>query len=73
MDKYGRWKNTTEGKGLRVHVSKTKGMQLLFGKKSNVLTVDPFGVYGLVVILFSIQSVRGWFLVVVLMCLGRWV
>ena len=73
MDKYGRWKNTTEGKGLRVYVSKTKGMQLLFGEKSNVLTVDPFGVCGLVVILFSIQSVRGWFLVVVLMCLGRWV
>ena len=34
MDKYGRWKNAVEGKGLRVNVDKTKGMQLLFGKKS---------------------------------------
>ena len=37
MDKYGRWKNTVEGKGLRVNVSKTKGMQLLFEKKSSIL------------------------------------
>ena len=34
MDNYGRWKNTVQGKGLRVNVDKTKGMQLLFGKKS---------------------------------------
>ena len=33
MDKYGRWKNAVEGKGLRVNVGKTRGMQLLFGKK----------------------------------------
>ena len=33
MDKYGRWKNAVEGKGLRVNIYKTKGMQLLFGKK----------------------------------------
>ena len=26
MDKYGRWKNAVEGKGLRVNVNKTKGM-----------------------------------------------
>ena len=32
MDKYGKWKNAVvEGKGLRVNVNKTKGMQLLFG------------------------------------------
>ena len=33
MDKYGRWKNAVEGKGLRVNIYKTKSMQLLFGKK----------------------------------------
>ena len=33
-----------EGKGLRVNVDKTKGMQLLFGKKSSVLKADPCGV-----------------------------
>ena len=36
MDKYGRWENAAEGKGLRLNVDKTKGMQLLFGKKSSV-------------------------------------
>ena len=50
MDKYGRWKNAVEGKGLRMDVNKTKGMpkgiQLLFGKKSNVSKVDPCGVCG---------------------------
>ena len=40
MDKYGRWKNAMEGKGLRLNVNKTKGMQLLFGKKSRVSKVD---------------------------------
>ena len=35
MDKYGRWKNALEGKGLRVNVDKTKCMQLLFEKKSS--------------------------------------
>ena len=34
--KYGGWENAVEGKGLRVNVNKTKGMQLLFGKKSSV-------------------------------------
>ena len=45
-----------EGIVLRVNVVKTKGMQLLFGKKSSVLKVDICGVYGkgLVVILFSV-------------------
>ena len=46
MDKYGRWKNAVEGKGLRVNVDKTKAMQLLFGKKSSVSKVDPCGVCG---------------------------
>ena len=46
MDKYGRWKNAVEGKGLRVNADKTKGMQLLFGKKSSVSKVDPCGVCG---------------------------
>ena len=27
MDKYDRWKNAVEGKGLRVNVEKTKGGQ----------------------------------------------
>ena len=31
MDKYKRWKSAVEGKGLRVNVDKTKGMQLSFG------------------------------------------
>ena len=44
MDKYGRWKNAVEGKGLRVNVDKTKGMHLLFGKKSSVSKVAPCSV-----------------------------
>ena len=44
MDKCGRWKNALKGKGLRVNVNHTKGlMQLLSGKKSSVLKVDPCG------------------------------
>ena len=43
MDKYRRWKNTVEEKGLRVNVDKTEGMQLLFGKESSVSKVDPCG------------------------------
>ena len=46
MGKNGRWENAVEGKSLRVYVDKTKGMQLLFGKKSSVLKVDPCGVCG---------------------------
>ena len=45
-DKCRRWKNAVEGKSLRVNVDKTKGMQLLFGKKNSVLKVDPYGVCG---------------------------
>ena len=33
-----------EGKGLRVNVGKTEGMQLLFGKKSSVSKVDSCSV-----------------------------
>ena len=36
MDIDGRWKYAVEGKGLRMNVNKTKGIQLLFGKKSSV-------------------------------------
>ena len=43
MGKYGRWKNAVEGKGLRVNVDKTKGIHLLFGKKS-ISKVGPCGV-----------------------------
>ena len=46
MDRYGRWKHAVEGKGLRVIVDKTKGMQLLFWKESSVLKVGPCGVCG---------------------------
>ena len=73
MDRYGRLKNEVEGKGLRVNIDETKGMQLFFGKKSSVLKVDPCGVCsdGLVVVLFSVRNVGGGFIVAVLMCLGR--
>ena len=76
MDKYGRWKNAMEGSDLRVNVDKTKDMQLLFGKKKNVSKVDPCDVCGewvdcIQCTLFSVQNVRGGFIVVVLMCLGR--
>ena len=68
MDKYGRWKNAVEGKGLRVNVNKIKGMQLLFGKKvvfqKWILVVSV--VSGLVV-----RDVGGGFINAVLMCLGR--
>ena len=40
MDKYRRWKNTVEGKGLMVNVDKTKGMQLLFRNNSSASKVD---------------------------------
>ena len=46
MDEYGRWKNAVEGKDLRVNVGKTKGIQLLFGKKINASKVDPCVVFG---------------------------
>ena len=39
MDKYRRWKNTVEGKGLRVNVDKTKGM-LLFRNNSIASKMD---------------------------------
>ena len=73
LDKYGGWKNVVKGKGLRLNVDKTKGMQLLFWKKSSVSKVDLLVsvVSGLVVILFSVRNVRCGFIVVVLMCLGR--
>ena len=44
MDKYGRRTKVVEGKGLRENVDKTRCMQLLFGKESSVLKVDPCGV-----------------------------
>ena len=52
-----------------MNVNKTKGMQLLFGKKSSASKVSE--VSGLVVILFNVCSVRGGFNVIALMCLGR--
>ena len=58
MDKYKRWKNAMEGKGLRVNIDKTKGMQLSFGKKSSVSKVDPCGVCGERVGCNSIQCTK---------------
>ena len=58
MDKYERWKNAVGGKGLRVNVDKTKGIQLLFGKKSSVSKVDPCGVCGEQVGCNSIQCMK---------------
>ena len=57
MDKYGRWKNAVEGKGLRVTVDSTKGLQL-FGKKSRVSKVDHCGVCGERVGCNSIQCTK---------------
>ena len=59
--------------GLRFNFDKTKGMQLSFGKKSSVSKVDPCGVCGewVGLILLSVRNVRGGFIIVVLMCLGR--
>ena len=56
INKYGRWKNAVEEKSVRVRVDKTKGMQLLFGKKNSVSNVDPYGVCDewFVIILFSV-------------------
>ena len=58
MDKYERWKNAVEGKGLRFNVDKTKGMQLSFVKKSSVSKVDPCGVRGEWVGCNSIQCTK---------------
>ena len=58
MDKYGRWKNAEEVKGLRVNVDKTKSVQFLFGKKSSVSKVDPCGVCGDQVGCNSIQCTK---------------
>ena len=60
MDKYGGWKNAVEGKGLRVNVDKTKGMKLLFEKKSSVSKVGPCGVYGEQVGCNSIYCTKWW-------------
>ena len=61
MDKYGRWENAVEGKGLKVNVDKTKCMQLLLRRKAVfrkwILVV--FVMSGLVVILFSVRTIRG--------------
>ena len=74
MDKYWRWKNAVEGKGMSMNVDKTKGVQLLRRKVvflKSILVVSV--VSRLVVILFSVRYVRDGFMVVILMSLGRWV
>ena len=57
-EKYGRWKNAVEGKVLRVNVSKTKGMQLLLGKKNSFSKVDPCGICGEQIHCNSIQCTK---------------
>ena len=47
-----------EGKSLRVNVDKTKGIELLLGKKSSVSKVDPCGVCGERVGCASIQYTK---------------
>ena len=73
MDKYGRWKNAVEGKVLRMNVDKQKVCSYYLGRKvvlrTWILVVSV--VSRLVVILFSVRNVRGGFIVVALMCLGR--
>ena len=70
MINYGRRKNAAKGKYIRV---KTKGMsydlerKVVFRRRIFMLPV----VSGLVVILFSLRNVRGGFIVVILMCLGK--
>ena len=73
MDKYGRWKNAVEGKVLSVNVHKTKGMQLIFGKKSSVSKVDPWGVCGERIGCNSIQCTKcqRWVHRLCFICLGR--
>ena len=72
-DKYGRRKNAVEGNGLKVNVNKTKGMQLLFGKKSSVSKVDPCGACGERVGCNYIQCMKcqRWVHRHFFMCLGR--
>ena len=60
MEKW-RWENAVEGKYL--------GRKVVFWKWVLVVSL----VSGLVIILFSVRNVKGGFIVVVLMCLGRWV
>ena len=50
MSKYGRWKNAVERTRQRVNVHKTKGMLLLFEKKSSVSSVDSCGVCGVILL-----------------------
>ena len=57
-DKYGRWKNVVKGNGLRVNVNKTKGIHLLFGKKSSFSKVDYCAVCGEWVGCNSIQCMK---------------
>ena len=59
MTNMGDIKTQWKERVLRVIVDKTKGMQLLFGKKSSVWKADPGVVCGeLVVILFSTKCQR---------------
>ena len=65
--------NAVEGKGLRVNVDKQKVCSYYLEKKvvlrKWILVVSV--VSEVVVILFGVRNVRGGFIVVVLMCLGR--
>ena len=43
MEKYAKWKAALQRKGLTVNVGKTKGIQLLEGKRSASAKIDPCG------------------------------
>ena len=73
MDKYGRWENAVEGKGLRLNVNPKKVCSYYFGREvvfqKWILVVSV--VSRLIEILFSVRNVRGGFIIIVLMCLSR--
>ena len=72
-DKYGRWENAVEGKGLRLNVNPKKVCSYYFRREvvfqKWILVVSV--VSRLVEILFSVRNVRGGFIIIVLMCLSR--
>ena len=58
MGKNERWKMVLDEKSLRANVENTKGMQLLYGKKTYVSNLQPCGVFGERVGCNSFQYIR---------------
>ena len=64
--------NAVEGKSLRGNPDRAKVCSYYFGRKVMFWKwIFVVSVRGLIVILFIIRNVRGGFISVVLMCLGR--